>query len=550
MDSDGNDERCLVEQLRKELQDLTRKEKETRRVLKKNQRKNQESEKAKNEIKLILEKEEIEIAKKEEELKHFQARVRLQRGKVENMRQQILINQMREAEANEQIEELKKTLEEVNVKEKADHQFLKDRLKTVQNKLMNASWVILHFKAKEELTSLCKQIEDARTRKDRLLQSIQKKEATFAESCELPFINFCIATAALALKNRALLKKLAQEYVFIARLTQDLSSQGILDTSALSQYNQSQTNQNQLLEEKIEGSSLCLNNANDADAGEEKGSFERIREEIVGESLTLNFQAENEICVDSREEIREELDEQDLTTPDDKELKGNVMFIVVNEEIEKKVSNTAMEVDKSLEVLQVSNELSADSAQSEETIDMIEKEHILSDVNSNGNATCNKDNNIDSNSALHSIDCSKEVETTITRRSEEVNTVHYNDDICEPVRSVNLQPGQNSSSDLDPTNFFASFTSFAPNVSAVNLSNPYLGMDTEFDASAIFNFSAVMQNQSGSVTGANDYMALFGGADTNSSTRDNEGFDLNFDSLPGENETREKIDKTNRFFNF
>lgn len=39
------------------------------------------------------------------------------------------------------------------------------------------------------------------------------------------------------------------------------------------------------------------------------------------------------------------------------------------------------------------------------------------------------------------------------------------------------------------------FTNFAPSVSAMNLSNTYLGTDTEFDASAIFNLSAMMQSE-------------------------------------------------------
>ncbi|EFO13145.1 hypothetical protein LOAG_15384 [Loa loa] len=84
----------------------------------------------------------------------------------------------------------------------------------------------------------------------------------------------------------------------------------------------------------------------------------------------------------------------------------------------------------------------------------------------------------------------------------------------------------------------------------MNLSNTYLGMDTEFDASAIFNLSAVMQNQSGSVAGANDYMALFGGVDTNASSHNNEVFELNFDNLPDGNEAKDEIDKNSRFFGF
>lgn len=39
------------------------------------------------------------------------------------------------------------------------------------------------------------------------------------------------------------------------------------------------------------------------------------------------------------------------------------------------------------------------------------------------------------------------------------------------------------------------FTNFAPNISAVNSSNACVGMDTEFDASAIFNLSAIMQSE-------------------------------------------------------
>ncbi|VDO48131.1 unnamed protein product [Onchocerca flexuosa] len=64
MNSDQNNEECLVEQLRKELHSL-------------------KAEKERDGIKLILEKEEMEIAKKEEELKHFRARVQLRREKIQ-----------------------------------------------------------------------------------------------------------------------------------------------------------------------------------------------------------------------------------------------------------------------------------------------------------------------------------------------------------------------------------------------------------------------------------------------------------------------------------
>lgn len=45
-------------------------------------------------------------------------------------------------------------------------------------------------------------------------------------------------------------------------------------------------------------------------------------------------------------------------------------------------------------------------------------------------------------------------------------------------------------------------------------------------------------------------MALFGGVDTNASSHDNEGFELNFDNLPDENETKDEINKNDRFFGF
>ncbi|CAG9533227.1 unnamed protein product [Cercopithifilaria johnstoni] len=380
--SDGNDEECLVKQLRKELRDLTWDEDEMKQILRKHQYKNEEAEKEKNEIKLILEKEEMEIAKKEEELKHFRARVQLRREKIENMRQQIFINHMRKAEADEQIEELKKTLEEVKVKEKADQQLLTDRLKAVQNKLLSASWVIARHKEKEKLADLCKQIDDARTKKERLLQSIQEKEAIFAESRELPFTNFCVAIAAIALKNHALLRKLAQEYVTIAQLTQELSNQGILDTSVLSQYGQSQNSQIQPLEEKVEESSLCLNNAGDDDASEEMGSLDCMREKTAlgttaGDEVHLSFQKEVDTTVT-------------MPAVDDGKLKEDVKVIIINEEIEETVSNIAMEVDKSQEISQTSDELKVNAVGFEERmIDMNEK-HGLIDMNIEPSHTSDK----------------------------------------------------------------------------------------------------------------------------------------------------------------
>ncbi|EFO17733.1 hypothetical protein LOAG_10765 [Loa loa] len=485
MNSDGNDEECLVEQLRKELRDLTWDEEETKQTLKKHRYKNEEAEKERNEIKLILEKEEIEIAKKEEELQHFRARVQLRCEKIENMRQQIFINQMRKAEADEQIEELKKTLEEVKVKEKADQQLLTNRLKAVQHKLLNASWVISRRKEKEELADLYKRIDEVRRKKERLLQSIREKEAILTESRELPFTNFCVAIAAITLKNRTLLKKLAQEYVTIAQLTQELSNQGILDTSILSQYSQTQTSQVQPLEEKEE-SLLCLNNVGGGDACEETVSFDCAGEKNAAEDMTddvhFEFQKEADSTVT-------------MPTLDDGKLEENVKLVIINEEIEKTASNIAMEVDKSHEVRPISDELKMKAAGFEEGIINMNEKHVSVDGNIDPSQTSDKDNNMDSNFISNFIDSSEEVETAVYEGSEGENTVDYNDGEGEPDSGVNLQPVRSASSDLDPTNFFESFTNFAPSVSAMNLSNTYLGMDTEFDASAIFNLSAVMQSE-------------------------------------------------------
>ncbi|VDK66480.1 unnamed protein product [Onchocerca ochengi] len=559
MNSDQNNEECLVEQLRKELHSL-------------------KAEKERDEIKLILEKEEMEIAKKEEELEHFRARVQLRREKIQNMRQQIFINQMRKAEAEDQIEELKKTLEEVKVKEKADQKLLTDRLKAVQNKLLTASWVISRRKEKEELANLYKHIDEIRAKKEQLLQSIQEKEAIFAESRELPFKNFCVTVAAIALKNHALLKKLAQEYIIIAQLTQELSNQGILDTSLLSQYSQSQTSQIQPLEEKTEKSSPCLNNVGGADESEETGSFDGMREKNIDE--VMNFQADDEIHFDNQKVVEEPI--VTMSTLENNKLNGNVKLIIINEEIEKTASNIAMEIDKSHEARQISDELKMSAAGSEGTIDMNEKQDISIDVNIDSSQTSDKDNNIDNNFVANFIGNSEKVKTGLSGENEKNNIVDYNDvlsetfsDIsliyeflvpcliktvilsisvlfeCELVPGVDLKPMQSTSSDLDPTNFFGSFTNFAPNLSTINMSsNAYLGMDTEFDASAIFNLSSIIQNQSGSAGGASDYMALFGAIDTNASSHDNEGFELNFDNLPDGNEINKGIDKADRFFDF
>ncbi|KAL4003664.1 hypothetical protein ACH3XW_8535 [Acanthocheilonema viteae] len=537
MHSDGNDEVCLVEQHRKELRDLTWDEEEVKQALGKYRYKNEEAEKERDEIKLIMEKQEMEIAKKEEELKHFRARVQLRREKIENMRQQIFINQMRKAEADEQIKELKKTLEEVKEKKKADQQLLTDRLKAVQNKLLSASWVIARRKEKEKLAALCKQIDEARAKKERLLHSIQEKEAIFAGSNELPFTNFCITIAAMALKNHALLKKLAQEYVTIAQLTQELSNQGILDTSMLSQNSQIQP------EEKIEESSLCLNNIGGADASEETELFDCMKEKTTGGTIT-NFQTDNEVHSNFQKEA-----DTAMTMPvlDDGNLKEDNKLIIIDEEVEKTVSNIEMEVDKSHEVNQNSNELKTNTTGFEEGIINMNEKHGLINVNIEPNQTSDKGNNIDHNFVPNFIDSSEEVETAIYGGSEGENIADYNDGECEAVAII--QPMQ-SASDLDPTNFFEGFTNFAPNVSAMNLSNTYLGMDAEFDASAIFNLSAVIQNQSGSVAGASDYMTLFDGVDTNASSHVNAGFELNFNNMRNENKDKNEIDKNDRLFDF
>ncbi|VDN92218.1 unnamed protein product [Brugia pahangi] len=543
MNSDGNNEECLVEQLRKELRDLTWEEEETKQMLKKQRYKNEEAKKERDEIKLILEKDEMEIAMKEEELKHFRARVQLRCEKVENMRQKIIVKQMRKAEAEEQIEELKKTLEEVKVKVKVDQQLLIDRLKAVQNKLLNASWVISRRKEEEELAGLHKQIEEARVKKERLLQSIQEKEAIFAESRELPFTNFCVAVAAIALKNHALLKKLAQEYVIIAQLTQELSDQGILDTSILSQYSQSQTSQIQPSEEKkTKESSLCINDIVDGDVSEEAISFDCMREKNTGEAIGTNFQADNELHFDFQKEV-----DSTKTMPDDGKLKEDVKIIVINEETEENLTNTAMEVDKHQEVLQMSDELNERVTEFEESIFDMNEKNVSVDEKTGLNLTSDKDSS--TNFISNFANNSEEVETAISGRSEGENIVDYNDDDCKAT-SINLQPVENAESDLDPTNFFETFTNFAPSISAVNLSNTYLGMETEFDASAIFNLSSIMQNQSGSVAGANDYMALFGNTETNALSRDDDGFELDFGNSPGRNEVKDKINKVNNFFDF
>nr|CRZ24103.1 Bm9757 [Brugia malayi] len=507
MNSDGNNEECLVEQLRKELRDLTWEEEETKQMLKKQRYKNEEAKKERNEIKLILEKEEMEIAMKEEELKHFRARVQLRCEKVENMRQQIIVKQMRKAEAEEQIEELKKTLEEVKVKVKVDQQLLIDRLKAVQNKLLNASWVISRRKEEEELAGLHKQIEEARVKKERLLQSIQEKEAIFAESRELPFTNFCVAVAAIALKNHALLKKLAQEYVIIAQLTQELSDQGILDTSILSQYSQSQTSQIQPSEEKkTKESPLCINGIADGDVSEEAISFDCMREKNTGEAIGTNFQADNELHFDFQKEV-----DSTITMPDDGKLKEDIKIIVINEETEENLTNTAMEVDKHQEVLQMSDELNERVTEFEESIFDMNEKNVSVDEKTGLNLTSDKDSS--TNFISNFTNNSEEVETAISGRSEGENIVDYNDDDCKAA-SINLQPVENAESDLDPTNFFETV------------------------------------NQSGPIAGANDYMALFGNTETNASSRDDDGFELDFGNSPGRNEVKDKINKDNNFFDF
>ncbi|EJW83982.1 hypothetical protein WUBG_05108 [Wuchereria bancrofti] len=486
----------------------------------------------------------MEIAMKEEELKHFRSRVQLRCEKIENMRQQIFIEQMRKAEAEEQIEELKKTLEEVKVKAKVDQQLLIDRLKAVQNKLLNASWVISRRKEEEELAGLHKKIEEARVKKERLLQSIQEKEAIFAESRELPFKNFCVAVAAIALKNRALLKKLAQEYVIIAQLTQELSDQGILDTSILSQYSQSQTSQIQPPEEKkTKESPLRINNIGGGDVSEETISFDYMREKNTGEAMGTNFQANDELHFDFQKEV-----DPTITMSDDGKLKEDVKIIVINEETEENLTNTAMEVDKSHEVLQISDELKERVTEFEESIFDMNEKNVFANEKSGLNLTY-KDNN--TNFISNFTNNSEEVETAISGGSEGENIAYYNNDCKVAVApGINLQPVENAEPDLDPTNFFETFTNFPPSISAVNLSNTYLGMETEFDASAIFNLSSIMQNQSGPVAGANDYMALFGNAEANVSSRDDDGFELDFGNSPGGNEVKDKIKKDNNFFDF
>ncbi|MCP9257519.1 hypothetical protein DINM_000869 [Dirofilaria immitis] len=236
---------------------------------------------------------------------------------------------------------------------------------------------------------------------------------------------------------------------------------------------------------------------------------------------------------------------------EDNKLDENTKLIIINEEIEKAtISNTAMEIDKNHELRHICDEIKENAGESDERIiDMNEKQDALVNVNiDSSQISSDKDNNIDSNFVINFIDSSEEVEAAVSEENERNNIADYNNGECESVAGINLKQMQSVSSDLDPTNFFESFTNFVPNLSTMNMSsNAYLSMNTEFDASAIFNFSSVMQNQSGSLAGANDYMALFGAVETNTPSNGSEGFELNFDNLPDGNEVKKGINSANSF---
>ncbi|MCP9257518.1 hypothetical protein DINM_000868 [Dirofilaria immitis] len=206
---------------------------------------------------------------------------------VEQLRKE-LHRLIREEEETKQI--LKKTdtkmkLEEVKTKEKTDQKFLIDRLKAVQNKLLTASWVISRRKEKEELANLRKQIDEVRAKKERLLQSIQEKNAIFAESHELPFKSFCVATATAALKNHALLKNWRKN---ISLLHSSHKNYQIKEFWIHRYYHNIVSHRpvkfNRLkleLQKKVEQSSGCPNNVEDVDENEEIESFDCMREKIL-----------------------------------------------------------------------------------------------------------------------------------------------------------------------------------------------------------------------------------------------------------------------------
>ncbi|VDN04404.1 unnamed protein product [Thelazia callipaeda] len=510
-----------VEFLRKELRDL-------------------KSEREKSEMKLILERGNLEIAKKEQEIKFYRDRTQLQREKVENIRQQILLEQMRQEEADEEIERLKEILEGAKVTGKTEQQLIVKRLKDVQHKLLNAPWVTKHREMSDKLVAFRKQIEEFQEKKKQLVQSISDKEAILNGSGQLPMKNFCIAIATLALKNQSIMKKLAQEYLKIAKLSQELNH-GTLDISLFSQ-NSPRESQVEQFEEKVK--EPLFSNGN-ADANERSGTrmFDFIQEKKADEETPLsNIQTEDKNRQGDGNETGQDTMDIVISSSENGHIEKDFKLVVIDE-VEKTIEVTINESESS-EVHHINDNMNNDVVSNEEMMDTGENNRFLDDLNVDSSQISDKETGNENVFVNNFMDHPEGVE--ILGDSEGENLIHEDKAKCESPPASDkfptdtLEPRKISSTDLDPTNFFTQLTNFNPDGS-VNLSNTYFGAETDFDASTIFNLSSIMNNQSENGSGPNDYMTLFDGVN-NAMSQPNEDFEFNFVSLSSKKEGNKQED--------
>ncbi|VDN37955.1 unnamed protein product [Gongylonema pulchrum] len=118
-----------------------------RRIFRMEQHKHQELEKEKKEIKMVADIDKATTAQEQEELNRHRLEAELQKEKMESMRRQKIVDQMRKEEADAQIEWLKKEFEDFRRKGKPEQQRLIERMKAVQNELLNSSWAVSRRKA-------------------------------------------------------------------------------------------------------------------------------------------------------------------------------------------------------------------------------------------------------------------------------------------------------------------------------------------------------------------------------------------------------------------
>uniref|UniRef100_A0A183EJ81 TPH domain-containing protein n=1 Tax=Gongylonema pulchrum TaxID=637853 RepID=A0A183EJ81_9BILA len=122
-----------------------------RRIFRMEQHKHQELEKEKKEIKMVADIDKAATAQEQEELNRHRLEAELQKEKMESMRRQKIVDQMRKEEADAQIEWLKKEFEDFRRKGKPEQQRLIERMKAVQNELLNSSWAVSRRKVESLL---------------------------------------------------------------------------------------------------------------------------------------------------------------------------------------------------------------------------------------------------------------------------------------------------------------------------------------------------------------------------------------------------------------